>query len=657
MYDRTKSVFPERLCSGKIMDGDTNTVVPPEDIQTGGGDALYGGAVRVRRGRRRKGGMPVVSEKKTEPTLSAVAPSEKSKRTYTIVKMVMALMFAKDGGEYKIPDDTFRVSNLTDSNCTKKKNDWASAVKANFTEPTNETQESLETTQRAFAECMCNAILKANGSGSPDQNELATILASADRNVAIEMVDNTITFIMSMNVGFAPGGGESIAGGGDDDEEEELQVGGMNVPGMPSRRSSSSSPAPAPAAVLAQVAAAPSLPAQLAIAREAQGGAEAPSVSFELARTAFRLFLSPFRSCARGLPSSEDVTRQMNNLAERVEGANLLLPSVAVSTAAAGLLMPGAAGAALTGAANTLDAVNAFIPGGLSVLSGFATGTVPAAAGLAMSAAALGASSAGLYVASRAVGALTQTGVKCAVGVARAGVGATVSAGDAVVSAIEGAPERSVGALVSATPAMERAGKRAAVAVRTAFEGLGGARSAQVARIAEANAMAVENVVEALDEPAARAAAAEGARNVRAAIAAAGGAGEAADAAGAAVEQRLTLLSGKKRGREDGDSESKEDEAPPPAKRSEPSPEEGTDSKEESPVGGCPMCGAGGGSRKRRRGNKSKKSRKQKRRASYRKKKVATKSRSPSEAIYASPPVPATITLPRMESSGPPVRS
>ena len=642
------------------MDDDTSPVVPPEDIQTDGGDALYGGAVRVRRGRRRKGGMPAGREKKSEPSLSAVAPSEKSKKTYTIVKMVMALMFSKDGGEYKIPEDTFRVSNATDSNCTKKKNDWASAVKANFTEPTNETQQTLESAQRAFAECMYSAILKANGTGSPEQNELATILASADRNVGIEMVDNAVSFIVSMNVGFAPGGSESMAGGGDEDSDSDVQVGGMNVPGMPSSsrlsgRSSSSpasTPAPAPAAVLTQVAAAPSLPAQLSIAREAQGGAEAPSASFELARAAFRLFLSPFRSCARGLPASEDVTRRVNALAERVEGANLLLPSVAVSTAAAGLLMPGAAGAALTGAANTLDAVNAFIPGGLSVLSTFATGTAPAAAGLAVSAASLGVTGAGLYVASRAVGALTQTGVKCAVGVAQAGVGATVSVGDKVVSAIEGAPESSVGALVSATPAMARAGKRVAGAVRSAFEGLGGGRAADVARIADANAMAVQNVVEALDETTARAAAAEGASNVRAAIAAAGGAGEAADAAGAAVEQRLALLSGKKRGREEGDSESKEDEAPPPAKRSEPSPEEGTDSKEESPVGGCPMCGA---SRKKRK-NKSKKSRKQKRRSSYRRKKVS-KSRSPSEAIYASPPVPATIVSPRMESSGPPVRS
>jgi hypothetical protein len=610
--------------------------------------------------------MPVGRETKgsSEPEFSIVVLSEKSKRTYTIVKMVMALMFAKDGGEYKIPDDTFRVSNVTESNCTKKKNEWASAVKANFTAPTNETQEKLETTQRAFAECMCNAILKANGTGTSDQNELATILASADRNVAIEMVDNAMSFIVSMNVGFAPRSDESMSGGGDEDSDSDVQVGGMNAPGMPSSsrssgRSSSLLPAPAPAApsvVLAQVAAAPSLPAQLAIAQEAQGGAEAPSKSFELARTAFRLFLSPFRSCARGLPSSEDVNRQMNNLAERVEGANLLLPTVAVSTAAAGLLMPGAVGAALTGAANTLDAVNTFIPGGFSVLSGFATGTAPAAAGLIVSASSLGVSGAGLYLASRAVGALTQTGVKCATGAAQTGVGAIVGVGDKMVSAIEGALERGVGALVSAAPAVGPAlvstGKRAGGAVRAAFAGIrGSGREEQVARLAEANAMAVENVVEAIDEPTAMAAAAEGASNVRAAIAAAGGAGASADAAGSAIEQRLKLLAGKKRSRS---------EAPVV-------PGEGTDSKDEEPPsnrprmeeegksteGGCPMCGA---SRKKRK-NKSKKSRKQKRRGSYRRKSKTIKSRSPFEEKYASPPVPEAIVSPHMESSGPPVRS
>jgi hypothetical protein len=42
---RTKSVFPERLCFERIMSS-----LAPGDIQTGG--ALYGGAVRVRRGRR-----------------------------------------------------------------------------------------------------------------------------------------------------------------------------------------------------------------------------------------------------------------------------------------------------------------------------------------------------------------------------------------------------------------------------------------------------------------------------------------------------------------------------------------------------------------------------------------------------------------------------
>ena len=83
--------------------------------------------------------------------------------------------------------------------------------------------------------------------------------------------------------------------------------------------------------------------------------------------------------------------------------------------------------------------------------------------------------------------------------------------------------------------------------------------------------------------------------------------------------------------------------------------------------GGCPTCGGPsyGGTRRRKHNKKkaaAKKSRKHARK-SYRRghkkrsRSRMTKSRSPSEAIYASPPVPATTTLPHMESSGPPVRS
>jgi len=672
---------------------------PPADIQTGGGsgDALYGGAVKVRRGRKRVGGKPGAGDGELRALgKAAVAPSAKSSRTYTIVKMVMTLMFAKDGGAYKIPADTFQSANETGSNCTATKRAWASAVHANFTAPTNETVDKLGTAQRAFAECMYGAILKASGTGTPDQNELATILASAEHNEGVEMVDNAISFIISLNVGFAPSSAsdESMAGGGfdsdsdsesDSETDQGAQVGGMFPTGK-STSSPASSSAPAPAPAPAQVPAAPSLPAQLAIAQAAPapaapslpaqlaiaqaaqnpaaGGAgaaviaaEAPSSSYELATAAFRLFLSPFRSCARGLPRSEDVTRQMNILAERVVGADLL-PAVAISTAAAGLLMPGAAGAALTGAANTIDAINAALPTGISILMS-AVENAGAAGSFAVSAGRLGASVASVYVASRAVGALTRTGIRCAVEVARVGVGATASAGDAVVSAIEGAPERVVGALESTRPAMASAGSRAAKAVRSAFRGLGGARAAQVQRIADANAMAVENVVEASDAESASAAASAGAAAVGSAAAAAGA--PDASAVAAAVLPRLESLAGKKRSRaaaeadaaaapvipgEGSDSKDEPDEEPPAANRPR---------KE----GGCPMCGSHGGSRKKRRANKAKKSRKQKKRASYRRKsrKTKTKSRSPSEEIYASPPVPATITLPRMESSGPPVRS
>ena len=88
--------------------------------------------------------------------------------------------------------------------------------------------------------------------------------------------------------------------------------------------------------------------------------------------------------------------------------------------------------------------------------------------------------------------------------------------------------------------------------------------------------------------------------------------------------------------------------------------------------GGCPTCGGpsygGSSGTRRRKHNKkkaaaSKKSRKNMRK-SYRRghkkrsrSRAPTKSRSPSEAIYASPPVPEATTSPHMESSGPPVRS
>ena len=700
---------------------------PPADIQTGGGsgDALYGGAVKVRRGRKRVGGKPGAGDGELRALgKAAVAPSAKSSRTYTIVKMVMTLMFAKDGGAYKIPADTFQSANETGSNCTATKRAWASAVHANFTAPTNETVDKLGTAQRAFAECMYGAILKASGTGTPDQNELATILASAEHNEGVEMVDNAISFIISLNVGFAPSSAsdESMAGGGfdsdsdsesDSETDQGAQLGGMFPTGKStSSPASSSAPAPAPAAaavvpqeVLVQVAAAPSLQGQLAVAQAAQnppaGGAgaaviagEAPSSSYELARAAFRLFLSPFRSCLRTLPTADSVTQRLNSAAEAVENRRDILPTaVVVSSAAAGLLMPGAAGAALTGAANTIDAINAALPTGISVLMG-AVENAGAAGSLMTSAGRLGTSAAGVYVASRTVGALTATGMRCAAGagsiavegvryvgretaaVIEAAPGATARFAAAAPGATYAAAAATYAAAASASAATMSAGRRAAGAIRSAIGGCGGGRGEQIQQLAIANADAVEAVMDAEDEAAALAAATTGAASVRAAMSAAGGSGAYAEAAGNAIETRLKVLAGKKRKR--GEMEAAAP-APAPAPASAASadaaaapviPGEGSDSKdepdEEPPAanrprkeGGCPMCGSHGGSRKKRRANKAKKSRKQKKRASYRRKsrKTKTKSRSPSEEIYASPPVPATITLPRMESSGPPVRS
>ena len=223
------------------------------EIQTGGGsESLYGGAVKVRRGRKRRtGGMPVTAlgkrvgrkpdiyDPSEEPV--AVVPSAKASRTYTLVKTVMSLMFARDGGEYKIPADTFRVANKTETNCTAKLKAWASAVKLNFTAPTNETVDNLGSAQHAFAECMCKAIIDAKGTGSPDQNLLAQILANAEsENERVETINNQISFIMSLNVGVLASKDTDEAevvmmGGGEDDDEDYEdfdQMGGMQSQGL-----------------------------------------------------------------------------------------------------------------------------------------------------------------------------------------------------------------------------------------------------------------------------------------------------------------------------------------------------------------------------------------------------------------------------------------
>jgi hypothetical protein len=70
-----------------------------------------------------------------------------------------------------------------------------------------------------------------------------------------------------------------------------------------------------------------------------------------------------------------------------------------------------------------------------------------------------------------------------------------------------------------------------------------------VGQLALANAEAVEAVMEAPDEEAAMAAAVTGGANVRKAISAAGGSGAYAESAGNAIESRLKVLAGKKRGR------------------------------------------------------------------------------------------------------------
>ena len=598
----TKSVFLERF-----YDSNTMADLDPE-IQTGGSSALYGGTVRVLRRGRRGGG-------------------NSNGKTYTIVSMVATILYgtSTEVGEFSIPDDTFKKENA--ENCQELKNAWASAVKANFTAPTVETIQVLETTQLAFAKCLYGAIQRGKDSGNDEQKANAKGIVDMGEEDALEYLNDAISFIVGISVGYAPAPSSSTIGGsGFGPSLRELQQS--------------------------------TLPGQLAIAQVAVAGAgagaggappaEAPSEAYLLAKAAFRMFLSPFVACGREVPTLTSIRERMDGVSSVVEDSKLLRPSVGIALGAAGLLVPGLAGSALGGVANTMDAVNAVIPGAFGVVAN-AAASAPMVGRLAVSAASLGANVATAYIASRAVGALTSTGAACAKTAVEEGVAGVGKLASRVESAIVGAP-------AAAPAALGRAGD----AIRGAFRGIGGRRQAAVDRIADANASAVNSVLAAPDAPAAVAAAEAGAVAVGAAMREANAALPAVDQvapegaeariteAQTVVSSRLGLLAtnvGTKRDRSSmvESKESDEEESPPPAKRPAAS--------APTTTGGCPMCGA---SRKM----KSKKSRKQKRRASYRRKlKSSTKSRSPSVEKYASPPVPEAIVSPHMESSGPPVRS
>jgi len=593
--NETESVFTERFY-------DSNTM-QDLDIQTGG-DALYGGAVRVLRRGRRGGGNSIG-------------------KTYTIVSMVATILYgtSTEVGEFSIPNDTFKKENA--DNCQELKNAWASAVKANFSAPTVETIQVLETTQLAFAKCLYGAIQRGKDSGNDDQKANAKGLVDMGEEDALEYLNDAISFIVGISVGYAPVPSSSMVGGsGFGPSLRELQQ--------------------------------TTLPGQLAIAQGAVGGpAEAPSEAYLLAKAAFRMFLSPFVACGREVPTLTSIRERMDGVSTVVEDSKLLRPSVGIALGAAGLLVPGLAGSALGGVANTMDAVNAVIPGAFGIVAN-AAATAPMMGRLAVSAASLGANVATAYIASRAVGALTSTGAACAKTVVEQGVETVGKLASSVESAIVGAP-------AAAPAALGRAGD----AIRGAFRNIGGRRQAAVDRIADANASAVNSVLAAPDAPAAVAAAEAGAVAVGAAMREANAALPVSDQVApegaeariaetqSVVGSRLGLLAtsvGAKRGRSSM-SESKEsdeeEDLPPAAKR----PAVSDAVVPPTTGGGCPMCG---GSRKKR---KSKKSRKQKRRASYRRSRKVSKSRSPSEEKYASPPVPEAIVSPHMESSGPPVRS
>lgn len=688
------------------------------EIQTGGAsESLYGGAVKVRRGQAHRkrvitGGGNTFSkmkEKRSRYTMvGMVAELMWGAKGADITPGVATADKRYFGGAFMLPKDVFSVKN--ESNCQAKKNAWASAVKAHFTTPTYVSMGNLESAQSDFAGCLYDAIVKVADEDLEPYDEtdyeadqerdsakeriegqkvLRDLLKESGREEGSQFVSNSISFILAIMCGYEPIGEGSwsgkMEGGGveEDSDFDVVQKGGSGFgPRMPWLGSApASAPAvaePALEAPLAQAQQAVALvvpPAEGAAAGAPPPGPQpAPGGVLLLATEAFRAFLAPFRACGRQVgPGIQSATTHVGAFATRVENSSPLVPTLVAGAMAGGALMPGATGAALTGVASTFRAMNSILPGAAGVATTFATQTLPAVVDVASAGLGLGVGLAGTYFAARAVSSLTSMAGRCLVGAVPVVASATVSAADALEATIAGAPGAAVGAVVSSTPAIAEgvssaaAGAGSALAaapsaasgmarrvgnsIRGAFQGRPSlpALPAVPSSVVEASASAVESIIDARDEASASAAAEAGAAAVGAAAAGAG-----APDASAVAEQVLPgfqALAGRKRGRAEAESA-----APVAEEAGAPAEAEGPAASRPRTEGGCPMCGSHGGSRHKNRKSKAKKSRKHKRRASYRKR-HHSKSRSPSEEIYASPPAPVAITLPHMESSGPPVRS
>ena len=712
------------------------------EIQTGGaGEALYGGAVRVRRGRKRGGasqrsrrpnaGVPPprfdelpdkeavlrkekaaakAAEAAADPELAsfamgAVASANPDDDFLRNMRGVLAGLMSVSPSEahvFKVPTGSYKDSRPLKSFLTR----WRRAFRVIFDSPSTIDMNKWE----EYRQGQYKLIDWIATNGELQNPELESECGDDEGKIELRRGICNIVFDLTNEQLFGYKVDAGMVGGGDDDDDETGMYGGADrdpsvlaetmglVPAGTAAAAAARRAAPAaPAGAAAPAAADPAAQLQIVAAQAAGGAGAAPpaprrgtiiGVASRLAgvlSTTATAYGEGTRSRLEGLEdrldrftasireNPEATVDTLNGAAARAGvlaflGSGWAVPAAAgVASAAwyaAGAASPLPALVGLAGAAGTLagaapallfTAIGAGVAevtyrvatGGGSMLFGCAR-RAPAAGAAAGAASAASAEQLSRMFSSAVHARLDSRAVGTAVGEAAAGAPALAAGVAAGAGAAAG---RIYSSVSSGTEHVMGAARRAVQ---------GGRRGRAVLEAPE--------VVEAIDESV-RSADAVALAAQPALVAAAGGgaaAGAGASEASSRFRQSLSAAavvaasdaqSGRKRGRAEAEAEAEAGAgagaapAPAPAEEDVVEPP-ATRPRTESMGGGCPTCG---GSRKKRK-SKAKKSRKQKKRASYRKRKHS-KSHSPSEEIYASLPTPAATTLPRMESSGPPVRS
>ena len=681
------------------------------EIQTGGGDAHYGGVVRGRRGRRRRtGGMPTKSrpgvgppkifDPSAEPSAEGlrraanpnVIASEAAKAEvkaaakgeYLGILAPLMSVTADQAKIFKLPEGAYTTKTFKD-----KRKEWTKQftymfktfVAAKGKDLDIERWEKYRDAQDRFINAIADIATFQNNKLTSKCGDLKV----SRLKVLDEYFDIVIEELFGHNVEPSedPSVGEDMAGGGESDSDD--QTGGQPAPGgrggLGPRIIALDDPVSNGLGGAVAAAQADDAAAAAAAPAESGAGGLAPSakrrrgsVSGILQRVA-GLFSDTSESLAdaggAALASVEDRIDAVRSRIRADPDATAATVGGAVGGAVGvGLLSSGAAAAAVSTGVGVLGYFGALytpwaVIGGAVSTAVAAAPAAPIIGGIALSAALT-------HMTLRATGAGARMSAMCAVRAVPAAVGAADAVTDAAFEA----------AAAGFNKVIEDSDKKLGEAVgnvaRVGFKGAAAVSKAAYRAGAKLRGKAIAGgrgraAIEAAADPDVAAAIDDAVRSTdEAAASAAGGGGSAAVSAEVSQQYRSSLQAGAAASAADGIAGRKRrrDEVEPLDEEGSGSgvlaaalgavpPGEGSDSKEEAPppTGGhrCPTCGS---SRKKRK-SKSKKSRKHKKRhASYRRRnRNQSKSRSPSEAIYASPPAPVTTTLPHMESSGPPVRS